>query len=233
MENLFMAEANNNTTAGSEGKASETNTAQGNTNSEHKTTDQKTSGAEQNTASATATATATEQPKARTNYELAKDGELFANEGVPHRENIKNINEQISGADKKLGEANITQEAKDALNKNKDELSKTLATEKDSLKKILDPKFDEMKPFDRVKASVGGNFGKNASGTSKVFRGTGIVAGVGAMIDGTRRLFSPEVNEKTGEREGSAWGAVAEMGAGAGAVYLAAISGGRNKAMGI
>lgn len=150
----------------------------------------------------------------------AREGKLFAEHGTEHVETIEKHKENL----KTLGEA-ATDEIKKTTNEN-------IANAEKELAKVRGEKFQNLKLGDKIKANLGGNFGKEVSNGAKVFKGAGSVIGLGAMIDGTKRLIAPERDEKTGERTGSAWAAVGEIGAGALGTY-ALLRGGANKAMGI
>lgn len=82
--------------------------------------------------------------------------------------------------------------------------------------------------MEKVKA----NFtGEGVKTSTKVFRGAGTVVGLGAMIDGLKKIVAPKRNEQ-GEREGTMFGAVGEAGLGAALAYASAVGFAKGKALG-
>ncbi len=197
------------------------------------------SGGTQSTSSEPAkTEAAGEVKKIEEVYAKSSKGELLAEHkitnkdgvdlGAKHNElnsEIKTTKEAIEKAaegDAKKGLATTLE----TLEKDHKAVSEELIKGKEAIYK------EKVGIIDGMKARFAGTFGEvNKSTSSKVVRGTGLAVGLGAIVDGTRRIIAPERDEN-GERKGSAWAAVGEIGAGAGAIALA-LKGGHHRAMGI
>ena len=148
--------------------------------------------------------------------EKAGKGQLFSDKGQ----------KEFADYNKKN---NAYEKASDAA---KEKLKPDLDKAKAELHKVKNEQFGKLGFVDKMKARFSGTFGEaNKSAASKGFRGAGIAVGLGAMIDGTRRIIAPERDEK-GERKDGVWAAVGEAGAGAAAIALS-LKGGANRAMGI
>jgi hypothetical protein len=116
---------------------------------------------------------------------------------------------------------------------NKEQVGKELETAKKALLERKDKAFNRAIKGTGAGtvAAVAGNVGK-AGTVGKVVIVGGSIAGLGAMISGSKNLIAPERDEN-GERKGSAWKEVGKIVGGALATYMLAIRGGRAKAMGL
>ncbi len=78
--------------------------------------------------------------------------------------------------------------------------------------------------WERAKASFGMGEHPKVSGGKLAVRSIGTVVGLGALIDGARKIVAPKRNEQ-GERQDSMFAAVGEAAVGAGTLYLSAVGG--------
>lgn len=172
-------------------------------------------------------------------YEKASKGELLKEHQVV-KDGV-NLGEQYNGLKSDIDSTKkAIQEATKGGAAAPEELTKKLKALEDDFEKVKKPVVDakaevfkkELGAVDRLKARFAGTFGEvGGSKGAKAMKGAGVVVGLGAMVDGTRRIIAPERDEN-GERKGSVWSAIGEAGLGAGAIALA-LKGGHNRAMGI
>lgn len=92
--------------------------------------------------------------------------------------------------------------------------------------------FANMKPTERIAASIGGNFGTDVGKGMKFARGTGAIVGIGAMISGGKDILAPAKDEN-GERKNGFAKTALKLAGGAAIIWASLVAGGKNRAMGI
>ncbi|MEQ1790246.1 MAG: hypothetical protein ABL857_07370, partial [Rickettsiales bacterium] len=120
----------------------------------------------------------------------------------------------------------ITAEEKIRINGEMDKIKKAISPDKEAAwAKTIKPK-----PFDNIKARVGGVFGENSSKASKIFRGGG--AAIGAIYTGGKimEVVKPELDEQGNRKESLAVSSVKAL-VGAAATVALLVTGGKAKAM--
>ena len=144
-----------------------------------------------------------------------------------NEEHLKHVKAVTDAADKK--KLALTEHYTESLEKLKE-------IEGHSGTKI--PEANKSGAISSAEKSVGGmwekakaNFGSEAKTSTKIFRGAGVAVGVGAMIDGLKKIVAPKRNEQ-GERDGTMFGAVGEAGLGAALTYASAVGFAKGKGLG-